>query len=49
MVSVKVAYNMEIVKKQNLPKFMVGILGLTVPKFGLERGSQLHLPHKIYS
>ena len=25
-------------KGENLPKFMVDILGQTVPKFGLERG-----------
>ena len=49
MVSLKVAYNMEIVKKQNLPIFMVDILKQTLPKSDLEKDSQLDGPHKIYS
>ena len=46
MVSAKVAYSMEIVKKAT---FTVNIQGLTVPKFELERDLKLYLPHKVYS
>ena len=36
-------------KSKNLAIFMVNILEQTVPKFDLEKDSQLHLPRKIYS
>ena len=40
---VKVAYNMEMVKEQNLPKFMVEVWS----RKRLE--TALHSPHNIYS
>ena len=43
--TVEVAFNMEIEEKQNLPKFLVEILGQTVSKVGPQRDSQLAYLH----